>query len=1092
MDIIKKADISLFGIDDENKNDIKSIYATKIKSSKYPAITYKSTILTDDDSVGIMETLPISSLTNGEVYNISKNEKYVIFKTSGSITLKESTSCDILVVGGGGGGGYFGGGGGAGQVLYTTGFSLPTGTHTITVGDGGAGVSVTTTNGNNGQDSSITISGTTYTAKGGGGGGTRQGLTDIGRDGNAGGSGGGASHTNIGGPYIGGVSNKNTYSSWTSLGNAGGNGKGGLSGNEPTHGHGGGGGAGSIGGNFKIVNGVNIGGGDGGAGINLSSIFGTSVGHQGWFAGGGGGGNYTDGTRPYGNGGQGLLGGGGAGSVSVSSGGTQIDCESGLANTGGGGGGTRYYASGTVGNGGSGVVIIRFKTNEITSSTTLVSGIFNYETIHNLHYANNSNLLVDFDTGKIDVKAIPTTLATDYVELYKKPFVWYKFDDTTDLGLDSMNLHNLTNPNGVASSTDFKRGTRSASFDGTNDFLTKDGSFNLNSKSWSVSVWCKKTNNNRTDFIFELGTGNTAYTTLTCGYENTNNILFGVYSDDLRSSATYTDAGIWVHLCFTFLTGTKQGTIYRNGVQINQKIFSAELNTNNNFRIGKLTTNYFQGLMDDFRIYDYELTPQEVNILYNNRYIDKSYPLLKDNTGTTINPLVWYKFDDSTNLGLDSTSTHNLANPNGVAFSTDTTKGLGSASFDGTNDHLTKDGAFNLNNKSFSISFWFKRSVNNRNDWLFQIGSSAGENTTLFCYYTTGNQIIFGNYFEDLTTTNTYTDAGSWIHLCLTYLTGTKIAIIYRNGINVAQKTFGREYNTNNNFRIGSFLGLYCQGLMDDFRIYQDKVLTPAEVNELYRGRVEILATTTNKTFLNQTNPYLLLNNTIDGVSYLLTTKPSTFEKKNTKRYLFNIDRNIKQLKLTDKARLAIKSITIPTVISKSYLQSKAINNVIIKMIPIPMDRYISDSSLSSGNPILFSIPLKTNSQGFGVTYNADQNPDKLELAQRPRLNYDNNGYLFINPNPDHLYNFSINQSFLDNGYFEFEVIYDIGEVFQDYVTTNTFNFIQETLDYNTDRDNLEGFNINFIITDIDDSGEKVYNEMSLLNKINRIDILNP
>lgn len=200
------------------------------------------------------------------------------------------------------------------------------------------------------------------------------------------------------------------------------------------------------------------------------------------------------------------------------------------------------------------------------------------------------------------------------------PFVWYRFDNSDNLGLDFMSLHNLTNPNGVSyNRSNFIKGTGSASFDGINDYLVKDSSFNLNSKSWSICLWFRRDTNSRDDYLFELGSSYGAGTCLTCGYRGSNRITIANYFDDLDTSSTYADYGFWVHLCFTFLTGTKRATIYRNGVQIGQKNFTLEFNTNNNFRIGKLDTIYAKGLYDDFRIYEQELTLEQVNEIYNGR-----------------------------------------------------------------------------------------------------------------------------------------------------------------------------------------------------------------------------------------------------------------------------------------------------------------------------------------------------------------------------------------------------------------------------------------------------------------------------------------
>ena len=303
------------------------------------------------------------------------NERYIMFPYSGSGTTKDyaftttkNLVCDILVVGGGGGGGQFGGGGGGGSIIFGSNISISTGNSvSIKVGNGGTGSTNFNAgiNGINGNDTSIIINTIEYIAKGGGGGGSRDG-TNVGRNGNIGGSGGGGSTGEGGGQYLGGISNKNIYSNFISFGNNGGKGKTDINGS-PGWASGGGGGAGSAGSDFSSI----TGGGNGGSGKEFISYFGTSVGHNGWFGGGGGGNTYINaGNRGYGNGGNGLFGGGGSGGYD---GGVEISADNGLANTGGGGGGSKYDGSGSIngGNGGSGVVIIRYRSPD--GSSTAIS-----------------------------------------------------------------------------------------------------------------------------------------------------------------------------------------------------------------------------------------------------------------------------------------------------------------------------------------------------------------------------------------------------------------------------------------------------------------------------------------------------------------------------------------------------------------------------------------------------------------------------------------------------------------------------------------------------------------------------------------------
>ena len=308
----------------------------------------------------------------------------------------QDTLCDILIVGGGGGGGKFGGGGGGGAILFINNLLLSVGNYTIKVGNGGIGASDFSGNGSNGTNSSITINSIEYIAKGGGGGGTR-GDSNEGRNGNNGGSGGGGSQTDV--PTVlglGGSTNKNTYTNWESYGNAGGNGRNGAT---PWT-HGGGGGAGSGGSNGSDSN-----GGNGGAGKNFISYFGTNVGHNGWFGGGGGGSVYYPGVYydfGYGNGGDGLFGGGGKGASEAPG---EISATDGLSNTGGGGGGGKFNGEPAKGgNGGSGIVIIRYRS--LAAAPTSVNMIktlnFNYysslsPTIYTLTF--NTRTLATINNG---------------------------------------------------------------------------------------------------------------------------------------------------------------------------------------------------------------------------------------------------------------------------------------------------------------------------------------------------------------------------------------------------------------------------------------------------------------------------------------------------------------------------------------------------------------------------------------------------------------------------------------------------------------------------------------------------------------------
>ena len=107
-----------------------------------------------------------------------------------------------------------------------------------------------------------------------------------------------------------------------------------------------------------------------------------------------------------------------------------------------------------------------------------------------------------------------------------------------------------------------------------------------------------------------------------------------------------------------------------------------------------------------------------------------------------------------------------------------------------------------------------------------------------------------------------------------------------------------------------------------------------------------------------------------------------------------------------------IESICIPNVMSESFIQSKCVNNIILKMKGVNNNCIWDSSTKGKGSSIIFSTPILLNSQGWGATHAGGVNPDALTVAQKPRLNSDNNGYLFINPSPNYLYNYPISDDF--------------------------------------------------------------------------------
>ena len=298
-------------------------------------------------------------IASGGTEIVSEGYKYHVFITDDNFVLTtESASIDMIMIGGGGKGGgprSSSGGGGSGGVLYQENRSITSGTYPFIIGLGATTsfILVEQSHGNSGNDT--TAFG--LTAIGGGGGNVAfyNRAPDAVLDGGSGG-GGGVQYSQ---PGVGGSAQQSPSDGATGYGNPGGDGD--TYDSIYTGGGGGGaGGAGIAGDNAST-------GGAGGNGQSfpifpapvlapaipapVRSDWISAVGPTGIFAGGGGGGATSGGGES--NAGDGGSGGGGAGGWNDSTAGTNA-----VQYTGSGGG-----AGAPSGNGGDGIVIIRYATS---------------------------------------------------------------------------------------------------------------------------------------------------------------------------------------------------------------------------------------------------------------------------------------------------------------------------------------------------------------------------------------------------------------------------------------------------------------------------------------------------------------------------------------------------------------------------------------------------------------------------------------------------------------------------------------------------------------------------------------------------------
>jgi hypothetical protein len=264
-----------------------------------------------------------------------------------------------------------------------------------------------------------------------------------------------------------------------------------------------------------------------------------------------------------------------------------------------------------------------------------------------------------------------------------------------------------------------------------------------------------------------------------------------------------------------------------------------------------------------------------------------SYPLLKDSIFSTINPIIWYKFDtnyflnDDGSLFNGSLTSITPATNNTVIFC----RGSGSAYFLGSSSQFLTIPSiidFNLINIVNGISFSLWVNINTTSTASSKI-FAFGELTNCIMIYknaanaTTVFEIISSSVSTSYTTTITVID-NTWKHIVWTIST-TGLWTIYINNtlINPVKTKLIPSMGTKT-YNLGKSLDvspIYMTMYMDDFRIY-NKVLSTPEVSELYNGRVDVYKK--SNIGIGTTNPISLLdvrgNTTIMGNIGIGTTNP--------------------------------------------------------------------------------------------------------------------------------------------------------------------------------------------------------------------------
>lgn len=746
--------------------------------------------------------ISLDECTGGTV-TYSDGYKIHTFTTGGTFSCVQNKNLEVLVVaGGGGGGGRHAGGGGGGGVRTSSNFPITSGDYSVTVGNGGAAGAYGGKGGNGGDSTFSTI-----TATGGGGGGGYTGTAGT-VDGASGGSGGGgAGATGLsGGNGIAGAGN--TPATIPVQGYNGG------AASAANYAGGGGGGAGGAG---NAANGVY--GGAGGIGT-LSSISGIAT----YYGGGGGG---AGDSNVDANGGAGGLGGGGRGTGAY----YPTQGTAGTANTGGGGGGSRDQAGTT---GGSGIVIVRYKSSPFGTYT---SSLLNLSSATSR--ASISWLASGVNTGGGETPYSSTGLIAQW-NFNETSGTTAVSGGTCGTSCNGTLTNMTTTGQDVATMTGWTSNNRrwgagAVMFDGSNDYVAVTNAVDtpIKTGSYTISGWLNGSSFTNEFVLLQRGIVSTGGIYYGTGFYATSTGLslernVATATQYTLSYTTKFTPGQWYYVAATYDDTSGAATLYINGKSVSTSTFSTSdvsyhASYDQGYTSGALLRNvsnrYSNGILDTMSVYSRVLSSTEILSNYQVGNIEFQYRV----------------------------------STNGSTWSSWTAYNDGALMFDGMDDYVSLGDVNSFDSLTeLSTCAWVKHnSLTDDDHILSKVDSSTWSGFMFFrddIGQETGRTDMYkvwvskdtnAKWIEGATNSSVQ---GAWTHVCMTFkandATGLRLYINGAEDANSPVSTVGLTTidSGTTNLVIGRYdpaATNYINGSMDDLQVYS-RVLTSSEVLSNY------------------------------------------------------------------------------------------------------------------------------------------------------------------------------------------------------------------------------------------------------------------
>lgn len=309
--------------------------------------------------------------------------------------------------------------------------------------------------------------------------------------------------------------------------------------------------------------------------------------------------------------------------------------------------------------------------------------------------------------------------------------------------------------------------------DGTDDYVNcgNNASLNPGTGDFSVSMWVK---------VVEKTSGLSGI--LTKGYSTAYGVYYTASNDELglyvQSGGNHNGInissyyGTWIHVAWTVDNTNDIQRSYLNGVFNNQTTYAVGNVTSaydlNIGRYASLANQYFDGLVDDVRIYDYVRSDSEILMDYNAGLAAHSGQGTDPNEDSS--PTAYWKFNENTG----ATAYDNSGNYIDAAIINATwTQGKhGPAlSYNGTDAYCSVENETDMRVTTFTINCWLKTSASveqgiwskyhNHGEWCYRLYMNADGTMTF--------EIGYDDAWSDTLTSNRRINDGAFHFVSCSY-----------------------------------------------------------------------------------------------------------------------------------------------------------------------------------------------------------------------------------------------------------------------------------------------------------------------------------